>query len=254
MWGLRTWWVDAVGTTRLSLYISPVALVLGAAGGVLAAFVSIALTLRSLAPASPRSLLSGVLSEGAPAQVASGQSRRLVASVGLGILGVGAGPDPVVGSRGRDSRVLWGRAAAARQPPHRRLGLAPRSTAASRERSVVGDPVGLSKRHFSPGAERVLCIALIASAAFIIVAVDAFHREGGEGDLDPRSGTGGFTLLADTLLPIAHDPSTAAGRDALNVIDFYAPGGALEDVTLTRFRLRPGEDAKLPEPVSGERP
>ena len=100
----------------------------------------------------------------------------------------------------------------------------------------------------------MLCIALIASAAFIIVAVDAFHREGGEGELDPQSGTGGFTLLADTLLPIAHDPSTDAGRDALNVIDFYAPGSALEDVTFTRFRLRPGEDASCLNLYQAQRP
>ena len=28
--------------------------------------------------------------------------------------------------------------------------------------------------------------------------------------LDRASGTGGYTLLADTLLPVVHDPSTAA--------------------------------------------
>ena len=34
--GLRTWWVDAVGTTQLRLHVSPSSLVLGAIGGVLA--------------------------------------------------------------------------------------------------------------------------------------------------------------------------------------------------------------------------
>ena len=58
MWGLRTWWVDAVGTTRLALAVSPAMLVVGAAGGVVAAVLSIAWCLRALAPASPRSLLS----------------------------------------------------------------------------------------------------------------------------------------------------------------------------------------------------
>ena len=242
MWGLRTWWVDAVGTTRLSLHVSPVALVLGASGGVLAAFFSIALTLRSLAPASARSLLSGVLSEGAPAQVASGQSRGVVASAVFGVLGVGlvvAASWGVLGATAGffgGGLLLLGSLLAAAWAwlygrPRRR---------ASGPWSVT--QVGLRNATSRPGRS-VLCIALIASAAFIIVAVDAFHREGGEGERDPRSGTGGYTLLADTLLPIAHDPSTAAGRDALNVIDFYAPGGALEDVTFTRFRLRPGEDA-----------
>ena len=46
MYGLRTWWVDAVGTTLLTLHVSTGALLLGAIGGMLAAGVSIALTLK----------------------------------------------------------------------------------------------------------------------------------------------------------------------------------------------------------------
>jgi len=242
MWGLRTWWVDAVGTTRLSVDVSPVALVLGAAGGVLAAFVSIALTLRSLAPASPRSLLSGVLSEGAPVQVASSQTRRVVVSVGLGVLGIGLVLTASWGLLGETAGFFGGGL----------LLLVSLLSAAwawlhGRSRRRASGPWSVTQVGFRNATSRpgrsVLCIALIASAAFIIVAVEAFHREGAEGVLDPLSGTGGYTLLADTLLPIVHDPSTAAGRDALNVIDFYAPGGRLEEVTLTRFRLRPGEDA-----------
>ena len=40
--------------------------------------------------------------------------------------------------------------------------------------------VGFRNATYRPGRS-VLCIALIASAAFIIVAVDAFHREGARG-------------------------------------------------------------------------
>ena len=48
MHGLRTWWVDAVGTTDLQLHVSWVWLVVGALGGVLAAVVCIFFTLRRL--------------------------------------------------------------------------------------------------------------------------------------------------------------------------------------------------------------
>ena len=44
----------------------------------------------------------------------------------------------------------------------------------------------------------MLCITLIAFAAFIIVAVDAFHLEG-DGSTGRASGTGGFLLLAESL-------------------------------------------------------
>jgi putative ABC transport system permease protein len=44
MVGLRTWWVDAVGTTLLRLHVAPGPLALGALGGVTAALVCIAWT------------------------------------------------------------------------------------------------------------------------------------------------------------------------------------------------------------------
>ncbi|HEY8462304.1 MAG TPA: ABC transporter permease, partial [Blastocatellia bacterium] len=84
----------------------------------------------------------------------------------------------------------------------------------------------------------VLCIALIASAAFIIVSVDAFRREGGASALDGNSGAGGYPLMAESLLPIVHDPNSPQGREELNLIDDKLAG-----VKITRFRLRPGDDA-----------
>ncbi|MEP7338810.1 MAG: FtsX-like permease family protein, partial [Acidobacteriota bacterium] len=84
----------------------------------------------------------------------------------------------------------------------------------------------------------VMCIALIASAAFIIVSVDAFRRDGKTASLDPKSGTGGYPLIAESLLPIVHDPNSQQGREELGLTD-----DSLKNVKLTRFRLRPGDDA-----------
>ncbi len=63
MYGLRTWWVGAVGTTDLRLHVSWVWLVMGAVGGVLTSIVCIFFTLRSLHKSSTRSLLAGVVSK-----------------------------------------------------------------------------------------------------------------------------------------------------------------------------------------------
>ena len=57
--GLRTWWVDAVGTTMLRLHVSPLSLSLGAAGGIFAALACVVWTLKGLGKRSTRSLLSG---------------------------------------------------------------------------------------------------------------------------------------------------------------------------------------------------
>ncbi|HJZ80687.1 MAG TPA: FtsX-like permease family protein, partial [Pyrinomonadaceae bacterium] len=63
LFGLRTWWVDAVGTTQLQLHVSLLSLLLGGIGGVLAAMICVALTLRRLGRASSRSLLTGAFVE-----------------------------------------------------------------------------------------------------------------------------------------------------------------------------------------------
>ena len=248
MYGLRTWWVDAVGTTRLTLHVSFSALAGGAAGGVLAAFGTIAWTLRALEPASPRSLLSGALAEATQALAGAGASaaRRAVGARHAALALAAAGALLVAAAAAELLSATAGFFAGGLLLLCAMLALAA-AWLYGRPASHAGGQWSVSQLGFRNTAYRpgrsVLCIALIASAAFIIVAVDAFRREGGATDLDPRSGTGGFTLLADTLLPIADDTSSAGGRDALNIADLYDPDGALEGVTLRRFRVRPGEDA-----------
>jgi len=95
--------------------------------------------------------------------------------------------------------------------------------------------LGFRNTAWRPGRS-ILCTALIAAATFLVISVDAFRRED-RPPLDPKSGTGGFALMAESQLPLIHDPNTGPGREALNL---SAP--ALRDVRLTRFRLRPGDD------------
>ena len=55
---------------------------------------------------------------------------------------------------------------------------------------------------------------------------------------DPHSGTGGYALIAQSELPMVHDPGTAEGRAALLV-----NGPELAQTRIARFRLRRGQDA-----------
>jgi hypothetical protein len=96
--------------------------------------------------------------------------------------------------------------------------------------------LGFRNAAWRPGRS-ILCTALIASATFLIIAVDAFRRDE-RPPLDPKSGTGGFALMAESLLPVIHNPNTPSGREALNLTD-----PALNGVRFTLFRLRPGDDA-----------
>lgn len=80
-----------------------------------------------------------------------------------------------------------------------------------------------------------MSVTIVASATFILISVDAFRRDAGAALFDRRSGTGGYTLLVDLLLPIVHDPNGRDGRQLLGLSD-------LDGTTITPFRVLPGDD------------
>jgi ABC-type lipoprotein release transport system permease subunit len=249
MYGLRTWWVGAVGTTALELHAGPLPFILGGLGGVAAALVCIALTLRGLRRASARSLIAGAREWGNEAEGVSRSTRRslfasarrlvpaaalvlglaLLLAAGVGALGqaagfFGGGTLLLVALIGFQSAWLRGR-----------------------RRGMIGgggwwsvSRLGMRNATYRPGRS-VLCITLIAAAAFIVVAVDAFRRDDSGAAHERKSGGGGYALLAESIVPLVHDPNTPEGRDRLNL---GGEGeGVPEGVTLAQFRLRPGDDA-----------
>jgi putative ABC transport system permease protein len=88
--------------------------------------------------------------------------------------------------------------------------------------------LGLRSATYRPGRS-ILSVALIASATFLIVALDSFRRAPSD------EGTGGYPFMAESAVPLIHNPNTAEGRDALNL--------AVDRVRFVPFRLRPGDDA-----------
>jgi putative ABC transport system permease protein len=256
MMGLRTWWVDAVGTSALALHVSPLSLVAGAAGGVAAAAVCIWWTLRGLARISERSLLAGQISDVEPGSsvrlkpeatyvgpgyvasgyVVSGFSRTSLAGAlaTAAVLLIGASAAELVPRDGAffgagalllmSALALF--AAALRRPSGRPIG--------GRGWQPISH-MGLRNTTYRP-ARSVLSMAVIASATFILIAVDAFRRDATVAPGVVRSGLGGYALIVETLLPIVHDPNSQEGRDALNLVD-------LDSTRIEPFRLLPGDDA-----------
>lgn len=247
MHGLRTWWVDAVGTTSLTLHVSWLWLVVGAVGGVVAAVVCIFFTLRRLGQSSTRKLLAGDFSrKAAKAQRraflgAFAPLRATLINIALTILGVSlllAGAFQLI----PQAAGFFGGGVV--------LLVAAVSFVSSwlkrKERKPIQGSgwwtiarLGFRNATYRPG-RTVLCITLIASAAFIIVAVDSFRRSGSS-DTDRKSGTGGFPLLAESLLPVVHDVNIPEGRESLN-LNNSNDNAALQDVQLVNFRVRPGDD------------
>jgi ABC-type antimicrobial peptide transport system permease subunit len=234
MWGLGTVWIGAVGTRELALHPSVSALVAGGLGGLMAALLAITWTVRDLGTRAPRALLAGSLEDWAPPPgrtrsalfplaLAAGALVLVVASamgaVEAAVAFFGAGALLLCAALAAISRVLRGR---------------PRAAASIH--SV--EALGLRAASFRPGRSLV-CIALVAAAAFVIVAVGAFRHRGLD-DLRVRSSeSGGFSLMATSTQPLHHDLRTSDGRAALGLPD----EGPAARTTIARFRRAAGEDA-----------
>lgn len=243
MHGLRTWWVDAVGTTALTLHISWPWMIAGGLGGIVAAVVCIFFTLRSLGRSSTRSLLAGGRTDSGSGSMVQSKLRSfnryrawlaLFAGLVLLLAGLFQWIPQAAGFFGGGVVLLvagvlfissW-------------LIRSPRKTIQGGGWWTVAR-LGFRNATYRPG-RTVLCITLIASAAFIIVAVDSFRRSGAAAT-DRKSGTGGFPLLAESLLPVVHDANTPAGREALNLATVENDSG-LKDLSFVNFRVRPGDD------------
>src|SRR5207244_2749000 len=63
----------------------------------------------------------------------------------------------------------------------------------------------------------LLTLGLLASATFLVVAVESFHRDPGRDFLSKDAGSGGFPLVGESNLPIYQDLNTDKGRDELRV-------------------------------------
>jgi hypothetical protein len=99
MHGLRTWWVDAVGTTALTLHLDPLALAAGALGAAAAALLALWLGTRSLSRRSPRALLHGATPQPTPRDARTARrGGAACAAVAAGL--VAATQAGVVGSTG----------------------------------------------------------------------------------------------------------------------------------------------------------
>jgi len=214
-------------------------------GGIAAALFAVALTLGGLRRRSVRSLLA----RAAQPWTASRGSRRPAWALGLGVLAALLLAAAGLGQLGATA-AFFGAGAAL-------LGacllLVSAWLAGDRRRAPAAGPAGLVALGFRQAAFRpgrsVLAVALVAFAAFVIVSVGAF-RHAGPPDTGPHSETGGFTLIARSVLPLHHDPASSEGSAVLGLDGTPQLAAA----RLVRFRMKPGEDASCLNLYRPERP
>jgi putative ABC transport system permease protein len=236
--GLRTWWVDAVGTRRLDLHLSWASLIAGAVAGVLISFGTMAWTLRNLSRNSPRLSMAGVL-ESTPVR-----KRRIRTLGAVSVFAFIAAMALLAGSAAGEIPQLEGFFGAGFL-----LLVAILCVSALYLRRTHPSPVrgtgfsaclrmGIRNATHRPGRS-LICAALIASATFIIVSMEAFRQDSNV-LLSAQSGMGGYPLIAESSLPIIHDLNSPEGREALGISE-EIPG--IGKTNFVSFRERPGDDA-----------
>jgi ABC-type antimicrobial peptide transport system permease subunit len=247
MVGLRSWWVDAVGTSFLFLHVNSMSLALGYFSAIAVVLFSIWWALRQLRKVPAPALFAGVtaVDEISPTSASSAESSRFAQVVALVAAGLAAATMFTAFVSGATSSValffasgaLWLIAGLAflshwlrqyHRQRRRKWGLArvarmaARNSARNRGRSM-------------------LSAALVGCACFVIVAVGANRREFGKESLVKESGTGGFTLVAESDIPLHHDLNSEEGRFELG---FSASDSTMFNrARIIPFRLLPGEDA-----------
>jgi ABC-type lipoprotein release transport system permease subunit len=239
---LRAQWPGGLEHALLQLHITGTSCVMGYAASLAVSIFTLLWATRTLARVSPRALLQGetVVRETAGKDQTPRASKWVAAVAALGAANCLAG-----GMVARDHEIqaacffgsgmlmltamlagLWivlhvmGHRPARTMPGLIRLGF----------RNAARHPV-----------RSLLTVGLLASAAFMVVAVEVFHRDPGSDFLQPTGGSGGFAWVGEATMPIYADLQTAKGRDELEFPE--ATKAALADVGIVPFRVHAGDDA-----------
>lgn len=252
--GLTTRWVGAIGTRFLFAEIRPLSLAAAAAVTFVLSGVAIWNAVRRTTQRTPKELLAGLASEHLPerrgrfAGLLSGLFAICTVVVGIAL------PAAIV------ARLIpAGEAFGGLSWPVVCFFLAGFAWLSAGLlllqrllRRRVGDDIsggelssltGLAIANAARNPHRsLLTTALIAFAAFVIVAVGAGRRNPVSEIPELRSGNGGFSLVAESSLPILFDLNTEAGRQKLELPE-SGDGALPRDARVFGFRMRPGEDA-----------
>jgi ABC-type antimicrobial peptide transport system permease subunit len=240
--GLTTWWLSAISTPFLQLYVTPMSLLIGFAGGLIVSLLTVLWTLRRLNRISVRRLLAGQASE----DRFSGRSDSRVGVWAAGIL--------LLVAAGCAAMAPWlrGEAQAGAFVGSGALVLAAALTFLLnrlRRRSNVSltgagnMPIArLAARNGARNPGRsVLSIGLIAAASFLIVALSAFRLDPTTLSNGRDSGSGGFALVAQSDAPIYQNLNDAAAREELGMS--ADADEALAKCQTVSLRVESGDDA-----------
>ncbi len=281
LWGLKTIWRDAVNGAGLEFHVTAETLVTGILSSLAVAAFTLWLTLRKQAKRPARELLNEGANEAALTMAESGSRwpRRwawISSLAALGMTGAAwatreSSPETFFGAGALllIAGLLWVRVwlrhpnssqnTPSPLPPIQWGGVGESAGREGSDRTALSSGsdrhsppslTSLALRGLSRRPSRSLgTVALLASAAFLIIAVAANRLDANRDATRRDSGTGGFALWAESSLPVIQDLNTRKGQE------FYGlDPKSLKDVSVVPFRVRDGDDASCLNLNRAQRP
>jgi ABC-type antimicrobial peptide transport system permease subunit len=237
--GLRTWWVNAIGSPFLFLHVNVLSLIIGYFAAVLVTLGSIWLAIRRMSKIPASALLHGIT---AADKASPAKWSKVIAAFSISsalILVAGA-----IGASATSSAELFFVIGALFLVG----GLSLLSLRFRKLRTHISANAGfagtlqmsIDYSARNPGRS-MLSAGLVCCAIFIIVAVAASRKTFDEDSLAKNSGTGGFSLVAQSNIPLHHDLNTKT-----NLAELGFAEDDIDPLANARFlpmRMLPGEDA-----------
>ncbi len=246
--GLDTLWRDTVGQTTLRASVQPASLALGAGVVVVASLAAAwwALFRAARRPAVELLANRGGL-EAVPPEIArrrvwtSAAAAAACASAALWLT-LRADPARATSAFFGGGALLLLAALFACRTALARLGAGSRRPIASLQRLGA---LGAARR---PGRS-LATVALLASGAFLVLAIQANRLAPPSDPSERSSGTGGFALFGRSTLPVLRDLGTPEARDA-----YALDEQSLQGVDVVPLRVRPGDDASCLNLATAQNP
>jgi ABC-type lipoprotein release transport system permease subunit len=253
---LRALWPGGLEQSLLRLHVTGPSLALGFASAFVVSVGTIAWAMRVLHRLPPRALLAGETTP-APEPVSAGRRPRLSlwVAVAAALLGLAMLPlSAVVRDEELRAMVFFGSGTLLLIAALAGAWAWLRSAGCGRITGHGGTALArLGVRNAARHPTRSLLTAgLLASAAFLLVAVESFRRQAGSDFLAKDAGSGGFALVAESDVPVYEDLNGDRGRaDLSEALErrlrdpeaLRRAGSALAGVTFQQFRARAGDDA-----------
>ncbi|MDR1963032.1 MAG: ABC transporter permease, partial [Planctomycetaceae bacterium] len=246
VYGLTTWWLDAVTVPFLNLYINPLSLVIGFAGGTVLSVLTTTITLRKICSVPVKTLLGGVIQK--TVNVTHFRTRRgffssrpflLILIVLIVLIEILL---PVLTMTGffvhyynpvLRSGIFFGSGVLVLI-----LGLLQIYSyrGVGREGSSIHSLFGFAASNVTRYSGRsTLCIGLIASTCFLILSISVFRMDGSE--FSERQ------QIVETQFPVYDDLNTVEGRDNLATQKDDLKLFEQNQILVQSLRVRDGDNA-----------